>query len=1278
MTKVTISAAIASLIFAGNAMAATPLTVSESSPTVKQDFNSASEKKIPEGWAIDVNRDKTRTIRTWADAQTETDNDNAGPDLASNQKNGSYFFYDSANTGDLALGGITTGTGTANGADCITVMTALTNGGDNTIDRVDVSYAIEKYRYGNNAAGWEVALYYSLDGSSWTPAGPNFSNIYSADSQTIGAATVPILTDEVKNQVLMVDVKAGQTLYLGWMMTVASGDQGSGAQAFAIDDVELTVSYANADAHYIYVENATRLNGLTLFAPEHPDYYGEAPGEAATLSKTVNGVSYNVWPAKGTTAYSVTVAAGQSTFGPQEVAADADTYLCASPSGLAVIADPDSYTGWVDPDRAPFVASGIYIRGEVNSWGSPAEWEFSKEGENTYVLYDKTLSGQFKVADSSWSELCNYGSNGTNVLADTPYELVNGTNTNISCGNYTFQCSRIVLTIEDGKAILLLNGDDSEAGLTTIYMVGDFNNWDYSGKGGELQLDADNLFKGRVSMKGGENGVSEWMVYLRPGKIGSYGAADANAEAAMEGSLVKGSTFHAAAEPGTYDVTFELGTGRYTLEAVESAPALLTLDPEYTVLVPELPEKVKVLSLNNSLIHYNDQARMFNEIAESMGKDAEWTKHTNLGKTLQYHWEEGEGMTPDGQPGAKMMVRSDAWSHIILQEQTALPRTNLETFRNSVKQWVDYIRENCPNPNAVIILPMNWHYAQDWSNFDTNNRILIDNYAAVAQELGVVVCPVAVAYQAKFEKDGGPTTETEWFLPGDDRHPTIRSTYMAALMEYGLIFGEDPTGVSYFPDYTTEYDSKKIDAAIASEMRGYASDALKAYTNAVDHHAATVNFSSALYDDFGIQLKPETAITYSVDGDGATISEDGVFSATANGTYTVTATSGDFMKTATVVVTEAETEVPVYPSVAINIDSPVVEQDFDTLGSDAEAALPEGWRIDRQLDALRAVGSFATAEEKTQYAGGTSLPSNAKNGLWNFGADGSEDRALGGITTGVDNGTRAVNVYAHLLNDGKKPFASLGISYDVEKYRKGANSAGFTVQLHYSFDGRNWQTAGDDFRTYFEKDNATEGYAEVPGEVRTVSAELPVDFGGGMDLYLAWNISSDSGTDASGAMALAIDNVVIEGLQAPVPEYKYHIYVDDQTTYPALGLYAWGDSELFGAWPGQAPIDEQTIEDTHFKVFGHNADSGNFSFIFNNWNQGKQLADYSVTGGKDYYFQINDNGVKELDEATLGVDGIEGEDAPAEYYNLNGVRVSNPERGIYIVRKGNKVAKVVK
>ena len=38
---------------------------------------------------------------------------------------------------------------------------------------------------------------------------------------------------------------------------------------------------------------------------------------------------------------------------------------------------------------------------------------------------------------------------------------------------------------------------------------------------------------------------------------------------------------------------------------------------------------------------------------------------------------------------------------------------------------------------------------------------------------------------------------------------------------------------------------------------------------------------------------------------------------------------------------------------------------------------------------------------------------------------------------------------------------------------------------------------------------------------------------------------------------------------------------------------------------------------------------------------------------------------------------VDDVDTPAEYYNLNGVRVENPENGVYIKRQGGKATKVV-
>ncbi len=38
---------------------------------------------------------------------------------------------------------------------------------------------------------------------------------------------------------------------------------------------------------------------------------------------------------------------------------------------------------------------------------------------------------------------------------------------------------------------------------------------------------------------------------------------------------------------------------------------------------------------------------------------------------------------------------------------------------------------------------------------------------------------------------------------------------------------------------------------------------------------------------------------------------------------------------------------------------------------------------------------------------------------------------------------------------------------------------------------------------------------------------------------------------------------------------------------------------------------------------------------------------------------------------------MEDENAPVEYFNLQGIRVANPENGVFIRRQGSSVSKVV-
>ena len=68
-----------------------------------------------------------------------------------------------------------------------------------------------------------------------------------------------------------------------------------------------------------------------------------------------------------------------------------------------------------------------------------------------------------------------------------------------------------------------------------------------------------------------------------------------------------------------------------------------------------------------------------------------------------------------------------------------------------------------------------------------------------------------------------------------------------------------------------------------------------------------------------------------------------------------------------------------------------------------------------------------------------------------------------------------------------------------------------------------------------------------------------------------------------------------------------------------------------------------------------------------------KLKDYNGTMALEKGYIVT------LDGRTTGVEAIENDaNAPVEYFNLQGVRVDNPAKGLYIMRQGSKVVKVVK
>ena len=106
------------------------------------------------------------------------------------------------------------------------------------------------------------------------------------------------------------------------------------------------------------------------------------------------------------------------------------------------------------------------------------------------------------------------------------------------------------------------------------------------------------------------------------------------------------------------------------------------------------------------------------------------------------------------------------------------------------------------------------------------------------------------------------------------------------------------------------------------------------------------------------------------------------------------------------------------------------------------------------------------------------------------------------------------------------------------------------------------------------------------------------------------------------------DNVELVEVE---PE-NYYVYAADQTGWDALALYAWGDSEAFGSWPGVQPTGNTiTIADVEYQQFTLSKElvGQTLNLIFNNNNGGTQLPDLSVTvEARDYFVLLTGDGAE--------------------------------------------------
>ena len=123
-------------------------------------------------------------------------------------------------------------------------------------------------------------------------------------------------------------------------------------------------------------------------------------------------------------------------------------------------------------------------------------------------------------------------------------------------------------------------------------------------------------------------------------------------------------------------------------------------------------------------------------------------------------------------------------------------------------------------------------------------------------------------------------------------------------------------------------------------------------------------------------------------------------------------------------------------------------------------------------------------------------------------------------------------------------------------------------------------------------------------------------------------------------------------------------------------------------WAGTSAYDLRTYKGSSFTISATGADITNIvftggkasktqmtanvgEFVGSTWTGSAQSVVFTATGTTTI------NTITVTYDTATAIEEVATDNAPVEYYNLQGVKVANPENGIFIKKQGSKTTKVV-
>jgi PKD repeat protein len=298
-------------------------------------------------------------------------------------------------------------------------------------------------------------------------------------------------------------------------------------------------------------------------------------------------------------------------------------------------------------------------------------------------------------------------------------------------------------------------------------------------------------------------------------------------------------------------------------------------------------DTLSVLFIGNSYTSVNNLPLLVKNLSTSAGKTLNIDSNMPGGYLMSSHLNDATTFSK---------ISQGNWDYVILQEQSQIPTIDYYRYNDMYPAMTDLksVIEQY-NPCAKIITYMTWgrrfggqqcdpsgtYCSPVFANFNHMQDSLTSAYLEISEQLNIQCAPVGVTWQ-------NILNDTTLVLhSGDNSHPNIDGSYVAALTIFSSIWKQSSFGLTYTAGLTSQlaqYYQSKSDNTVFNSTTDWNllinnpsanfSESISGNTATFTNSSSSVNSTLNYYWDFG-------------DGNTSSVQNPSHTYAT-NGTYTVT------------------------------------------------------------------------------------------------------------------------------------------------------------------------------------------------------------------------------------------------------------------------------------------------------------------------------------------------------------------------------------------------------